>query len=136
MQRFLEKKVDLKAMSPLALAFMGDAIYSAFVREYLVTKANSTVKRLHSLSVGMVRCEFQSRIINEVLLDILTNEEKDVYTRGRNAKVGHVPKNSSVADYHASTGFEVLFGYLYLKGELSRLQEIFEIIVTQWESTT
>lgn len=122
-------------MSPLALAFMGDGVYSMLVREYLITKGNSTVKRLHKLSVDWVRCEFQASVSKEKLLPILTEEENDVFHRGRNAKVGHVPKNSSVADYHAATAFECLFGYLYLKNDIDRIKELFMIIKEFMENT-
>lgn len=135
MQRFLGKEIDLKTMSPLSLAYMGDVVYELFVREYLVTKGNSNVKKLHSKSVEMVRCQFQAKLINENLMEILTDEEKDVYMRGRNSKVGHVPKNASVADYHAATGFEAMFGYIYLKGDIIRLKELFEIMAENWEDT-
>ena len=60
----------------------------------------------------------------ERLMPILTEKEKEIFLRGRNAHVGHVPKNASVAEYHAATGLEALFGYLYLQGELSRLREL------------
>lgn len=136
MQRFLETNVDLKTMSPLTLAFIGDEVYGLFVREYLVTKGNTSVKKLHSRSVEMVRCEFQSMIVKEFLFDIFTDEEKDIYTRGRNAKVGHIPKNANAAEYHSATGLECLFGYLYLKGELIRLKVFFEIIVKKWEKNS
>ncbi len=133
MQNIFENKIDTKTMSPLALAFMGDGVYEMFVREYLVAKGNSSVKRLHRLSVEMVRCEFQSKVVTEKLFDVFTQEEKDVFMRGRNTKLGHVPKNASRADYQAATALECLFGYLYLKNEINRLSEFFDIISSYWE---
>ena len=76
----------------------------------------------------MVRCEFQAKVLAEQLRPLLTEEEAEVCQRGRNAHVSHVPKNSSVADYHAATAFECLFGYLYLSGRLDRLRLFFEKI--------
>lgn len=127
MNRFIEENVDLKTMSPLTLAFIGDGVYELFVRENLVCKGNCPVKKLHSRAVAMVRCEFQASVM-EMLLPLLDDEEKDAYMRGRNAHVSHVPKNSSVADYHSATGFETLFGYVYLKGNIERLKFFFELI--------
>ena len=129
MNRFLSTEMDPKQLSPLTLAYVGDGVYELFVREYIVSKGNCPVKKLHSRAVEFVRCEFQAKMINEVLLPIFTEEEKEIYLRGRNAHVGHVPKNSSVADYHAATAFECVFGYLYLSGRLERLQMFFEKIV-------
>ena len=129
MNRFLSTDMDPKQLSPLTLAYVGDGVYELFVREHIVSKGNCPVKKLHSRAVEFVRCEFQAKMINEVLLPMFTEEEKEIYLRGRNAHVSHVPKNSSVADYHAATAFECVFGYLYLSGRLDRLQMFFEKIV-------
>ncbi|MFI3326056.1 MAG: ribonuclease III domain-containing protein [Clostridia bacterium] len=134
MNTFLNLDTNYKTLSPLTLAYIGDGVYETFVREYLISKGNQPVNTLHKAAVEFVRCEFQSFIIKELLDEILTSEEKTVYTRGRNAKVPHVPKNSNIADYHAATGFECLFGYLYLKGELERLKEFFTIITLYKEN--
>lgn len=130
MNRFLGKEVDLKTMSPLTLAFIGDGVYELFVREYLVSQGNCPVKKLHKSAVELVRCEFQAKIVREKLSDLFTEEETAVFNRGRNAKVGHVPKNAETADYHGATALECLFGYLYLKGELERLREFFQVVIS------
>lgn len=119
----------LNEMSPLTLAFLGDGVYELFVREYLVSKGSCPVKKLHSRAVELVRCEAQNKALHERLWDRLTEEEQAVALRGRNAHVGHVPKNAETADYHGATGLETLFGYLYLKGELVRLRELFLMIL-------
>lgn len=129
MDRFLDKEVDLKAMSPLPLAFIGDGVYELFVREYLVSGGNCPPKKLHKSAVELVRCEFQSKMAREKLFPLFTQEEQEVFMRGRNAKVSNVPKNAEVADYHSATALECLFGYLYLKGELNRLREFFRVIM-------
>lgn len=126
---FLNNNIDFKTMSPLTLAFVGDGIYELLVREYIVGKGNCPVKKLHAAKVDMVRCEFQAKITREVLIHAFSDEEMEIYMRGRNAHVGHVPKNSDVADYHAATAFEAVFGYLYLKGETGRLNELFMMVV-------
>ena len=125
MEKFLETEIRLNEMSPLTLAFIGDGVYELFVREYLVGMGNCPVKKLHARAVELVRCEAQAKILDEKLLPVFTEEERAVYLRGRNAHVGHVPKNAAVADYHAATALECVFGYLYLKGETTRLRELF-----------
>ena len=129
MSNFLNNEIDIKTMSPLTLAFVGDGVYELFVREYLVGKGNCPVRKLHAAKVDLVRCEYQAKILHERLIPIFTQDETDVYMRGRNAHVGHVPKNSQVADYHAATALEAFFGYLYLLGRIDRLRELFEIII-------
>ncbi|WP_101697877.1 Mini-ribonuclease 3 [Clostridium minihomine] len=127
MERFLETDCDPRQMSPLTLAFVGDGVFELFVRERLVCKANCPVNTLHKNAVAQVCSSAQAQAAQK-LLPILTEEEEAVYRRGRNAKVSHVPKNSSPADYHAATALESLFGYLYLKGELARLRQFFTLI--------
>lgn len=124
MERFLGTECDPRQMSPLTLAFIGDGVFEVFVRESLVCKANCPVKKLHNRAVSMVCCKAQAEAAR-VLFPAMTEEEKEVYLRGRNAHVNHVPKNAEVADYHAATAVEAVFGYLYLKGELSRLRQLF-----------
>ena len=133
MERFLDTAMDPRQLSPLTLAYVGDGVYELFVREYIVSKGNCPVKKLHSRAVEFVRCEFQAKMINEVLMPLLTKEETEIYLRGRNAHVSHVPKNSSVADYHAATAFECVFGYLYLSGQLDRLRLFFDKITASAE---
>lgn len=125
--------MDPKQLSPLTLAYVGDGVYELFVREYIVSKGNCPVKKLHSRAVDFVRCEFQAKVLSEVLMPLFTQEEMDICLRGRNAHVSHVPKNSSVADYHGATAFECVFGYLYLSGRLDRLQMFFEKIIESAE---
>ena len=129
MERFLDTKMDAKQLSPLTLAYVGDGVYELFVREYIVSKGNCPVKKLHSRAVEFVRCEFQAKVLAEVLMPLFTQEEMDICLRGRNAHVSHVPKNSTVADYHSATAFECVFGYLYLSGRLDRLRMFFERII-------
>lgn len=128
MSRFFDKEVKLNEMSPLTLAFIGDGVYDLFVREYLTIQGNCPVKKLHKRKVDMVRCEAQAKAMQEYLIDKLTEEENDVYMRGRNAHTGNIPKNASRAEYSTATGLEAIFGYLYLKGDIERLQALFNII--------
>ncbi len=112
--------------SPLTLAFLGDAVYSLLVRNMLTIESDKPTGKLHRLSIKYVNAAFQAEMIR-LILDKLTENELAVFKRGRNAHSAHSPKNQSEADYRYATGFEALFGYLYLSGQRERLQEIFNI---------
>ena len=88
---------------------------------------NSLYGKLHKMKVKKVCCKAQSEIMKK-LISMLTNEELSIFKRGRNAHINHTPKNADVADYHNATGFETLIGYIYLKGDIKRLRELFELI--------
>lgn len=111
----------------MTLAFVGDGVYDLMVRERLVCQANRQAGKLHKLAVEQVKCQAQARRM-EKILPLLTEEEQSVYKRGRNAHTTHTPKNATSADYHSATGMEALFGYLYLKGRLKRLRELFVLM--------
>ena len=113
-------------LSPLTLAFVGDAVFDLFVRERLVCLANRPVNRLHSLAVSLVKASSQARAAKR-LSEILSEKELSVLKRGRNAHTKHKAKNASESDYHYATGLEALFGFLYLSGESDRLRELFEL---------
>lgn len=125
MERLYPKEVDVHTLSPLALAFVGDGVYSLLVRERLLTIANRPVNDLHHLAVNAVRAEAQSAAM-ERLLPRLTPEEEAVFKRGRNAHTAR-----SGAEYHRATGLESLFGYLYLSGQLARVRELFSLCVEE-----
>ncbi|MBQ4645348.1 MAG: ribonuclease III [Clostridia bacterium] len=118
--RLYNKDIKVDTLSPLTLAFTGDAVFSLFVREMLVCDANRPVGKLHKLSVNWVKAEAQSKGMRAIL-PLLTEKETEVFKRGRNAHTSHTPKNQSGCDYHYATGFEALVGYLYLKDETERL---------------
>lgn len=115
-------KQDVLNLSPLVLAYVGDAVYELFIRTMIVKK-DRKVKNLHKAAVKFVKASSQAEIL-ENLKKYLTSKEKDVVRNARNAKVNSVPKNVDVADYHYSTGFEALIGFLYLTGQNTRLNEI------------
>lgn len=119
--RLYDKDINADTLSPLTLAFTGDAVFSLYIREMLVCDANRPVGKLHKLSVSWVKAEAQSKGMHAIL-PLLTEKETEVFKRGRNAHTSHTPKNQSGCDYHYATGFEALLGYLYLKGESQRLQ--------------
>lgn len=107
------------------LAFIGDAVLSLQVREYLVELGHSKTKRLQELSTDFVSARSQAKFMEKLLsVDVLTDEEMLIYKRGRNAKSQSMAKNADVKDYRIATGFEALWGYLYLEEETVRLNEL------------
>ncbi|MGN0171303.1 MAG: Mini-ribonuclease 3 [Acutalibacteraceae bacterium] len=123
MERLYPKEIDVRTLSPLTLAFVGDGVYEMLVRERLVCLANRPPRELHREAVSMVRAEAQSEAMN-TLLPLLTEQETAVFKRGRNA---HTARAGD--DYHRATGLEALFGYLYLNGEIERVRCLFGIIM-------
>ncbi len=119
---------DIRGISALGLAHLGDAVFELMVRSWLCASGRATARGLHRASVRWVSAGAQARAAGK-LLPILSPEEADMYRRGRNARVHAVPRGATVGEYHAATGFETLFGYLYLKGRTERLNELFELLV-------
>ena len=117
--------VDVRMYSPLTLAFMGDCVFEIVIRSIVVERGNRQAGSLHKIKSSVVNAKVQARMI-EALMEELTEEERAVYKRGRNAKPHTVAKNASVNDYRKATGLEALFGYLYLSGQNERLRELFE----------
>lgn len=119
---------NVKMLSPLQLAYIGDAVYDLMVRTYLIGINNLSVNELHKESVKYVKAKAQADIIHYIE-DKLTEEEWNIVKRGRNAKSGSTPKNANLQDYKYATGFETLIGYLYLTGQNKRIMEIFDMII-------
>ena len=126
--RLYGKDIKVDTLSPLTLAFTGDAVFSLYIREMLVCEANRPVGQLHKLSVNWVKAEAQSKGMHAIL-PLLTEKETEIFKRGRNAHTSHTPKNQSGCDYHYATGFEALIGYLYLKDETERLNELLNEVI-------
>ena len=114
---------DIRAYSPLTLAYIGDAVYELVIRSVVVERANRSANDLHKMSVKYVKAEAQAKMI-EALLEVLSEDELAVYKRGRNAKSYTVAKNASMSDYRKATGFEALMGFLYLSGQTDRMLEL------------
>ncbi|MDR5659928.1 ribonuclease III domain-containing protein [Serpentinicella sp. ANB-PHB4] len=117
---------EVKMMSPLVLAYVGDAIFEVHVRNYLIARNNVSVHQLHKLATTYVKAKAQSKIISE-LDQRLKDEERAIVRRGRNQKTGTTPKNADIMDYKYATGFEALIGYLFYIGDMDRLREILEL---------
>lgn len=123
-------EVQLRALSNLALAHMGDAVYEVLVRAWLCEHGRMTSRGLHRETVHFVAAPAQAKAA-EKILPLLSEEELSIFRRGRNAKVNSVPQHADAAQYHAATALECLFGWLYLKGELPRVGELFEKIMEE-----
>lgn len=115
--------VDVRTYSPLTLAFMGDCVFEIVIRSIVVERGNRQAGSLHKTKTAVVNAKVQARMI-EALMEELTEEERAVYKRGRNAKPHTVAKNASVNDYRKATGLEALFGHLYLNGQEDRILEL------------
>ncbi|MFR3791342.1 MAG: Mini-ribonuclease 3 [Blautia massiliensis (ex Durand et al. 2017)] len=120
-------EVDIHEMSPLALAFVGDAVLELLVRGRLVGTTRLQPNRLHTVATHYVSAHAQSREL-EVLEPLLTEQEAAVLRRGKNASKATVAKHATVQEYRASTGFECLLGWLYLQGRNDRIQELFDAL--------
>lgn len=114
-------------LSPLALAYIGDGVYELYVRTRVIEEnENMPAYKLHKKTVQHVKAHSQSNSI-EAMLPHMNEEETAVYKRGRNAKSNTMPKNADMIEYKRATGFEALIGYLYLKEEHCRLNELMSI---------
>lgn len=114
---------DVRSYSPLTLAYIGDGVYDLVIRTLVVERANRPPNELHKLTSAYVKAEMQAKMI-VALKDELTEEEAQVFKRGRNAKPYTTAKNATRADYHKATGFEAVMGYLYLTGQNQRMLEL------------
>lgn len=124
----MDKNLDVTTMPSLSLAFIGDSVYEILVREYLCKSHMGKVGVMNKLKVDMVCCKAQAEAVKRILPE-LSEEEQGVFRRGRNVNVNSASKSSSLADYHAATGLEALFGYLYLSGREERCRQLFNIII-------
>ncbi|MCR5488077.1 MAG: ribonuclease III [Lachnospiraceae bacterium] len=119
------ESIDLRTYSPLTFAFLGDAVYSLYIRDAVVRKGNMPSHKLHKKTSGIVNARAQAEAM-DALMEHLSEEEREIASRGIGAKPEHHAKNASPADYHKATGLEALFGYLYLKGRHERIRELTE----------
>lgn len=126
--QFLLNSMDVNRYSPLSLAFIGDSVFDLVVKTVMVEKANCPANVLHRKTSAVVKAESQSKMIQWFIDNkTLSDEENDIYKRGRNAKSPTTAKNASVADYRRATGLEALIGYLYLLGRTERLVELIKL---------
>jgi ribonuclease-3 family protein len=123
-EKFDIEPQDIRTYSPLTLAYIGDAIFDVIVRSILVNKGNTAVNNLHKRASGVVKAQSQAAIVKALMDDFFTQEEIDIFKRGRNSKPHTKAKNASTGEYLVATGFEAVMGYLYLTGNMDRACEI------------
>lgn len=118
---------EINLLSPLTWAYIGDCVYELYIRTNLVNKTNLKPHKLHIETIKYVKAKSQAKFL-EKIQDQLTEEEKDIVRRGRNAESHHLPKNANVQEYKYATAFEAFIGYLYLTKKFNRLKEILTLI--------
>lgn len=123
-------ETEAAAKNPLALAFVGDAIWTLHIREQLVNTSDSKVGELHARTSDMVCASAQSKLFS-LLEPQLTETEQDIAKRARNAHNNTVPKNASLADYKRATSFEAVIGFNHLCGNQTRINELFELLASK-----
>lgn len=119
---------DINSISMLGLAHIGDGVYELLTRTMLCADGNKKVTELHKKTVAIVNAPAQAEAA-ERLQPLLTDDERYIYKRGRNAKVNSVPHKADIGQYHAATGLEALFGWLYLQGKTQRINELYAVCV-------
>ena len=123
-----EKEVN--RISMLGLAHVGDGVYELLVRTWLCKNGHTAIHELHKLTVSYVKAPAQAAAVARIS-GALTAEETEVYKRGRNTKVHGIPKNAEISEYHAATGLEALFGWLWLLGRTDRINFLFDLIMEE-----
>ena len=122
------RDMDANAVSPLALAYLGDCLYDLAVREYVIQHYPGNINRMNKQKTMLVCAHAQSEIMGYFLgNNMLTEEEQNLYRRARNQKSETHSKNSSILEYHRATGFEALIGWLYIRKEYARMIELIGI---------
>ena len=117
------KEQDINSYSPLTLAYIGDDVYDLIVRTVVVERGNRAANALHKTTSNLVKAQTQAQLV-EAIMEMLSDQEKSVYRRGRNAKSYTSAKNASIGDYRKATGLEALLGYLYLTDRMDRVLEL------------
>jgi len=114
----------------LSLAYLGDSVYEVYIRKYLINKGITKVNNLQKEAVSFVSAKAQASFVTKMLEeDFLTKDEIDIFLRGRNHKSHSSPKNTDIITYKYSTGFEAIIGYLTIKNNIKRIEEIIEYII-------
>lgn len=126
------RECDARQLAPLTLAYIGDTVYDLYVRTLLVDTLGITPHGLHLAASKHVCAAAQAAALRRIE-PMLTEDERGVYKRGRNAHCGTVPKNASISDYHAASGLEALIGYLYLTGDEARISTLMRAALIQTE---
>ena len=112
-----------KETNPIMLAFIGDAVHTLYIRDRVVKSENLLLKDYHKKSSSFCNANAQAVVLDKIQ-NILSEQEQDIVRRARNVKLGHIAKHSDIETYKKATSFEALIGYLYLKGDFKRLNQI------------
>ena len=123
-----KNELDVKTLSPLTWAYVGDCVYELYIRTNLVNKTRLKPHKLHIEAIKYVKAQAQADILHSIL-DNLSEEEQDIVRRTRNTENHHLPKNAEPQDYMYATAYEGLIGYLYLTKQENRLKEILDISI-------
>lgn len=129
MEEWIERNREVEEvnlLSPLTWAYIGDCVYELYIRTNLVNETNLKPHKMHIEAIKYVKAKSQAECLQQIQ-ESLTEEEKDIVRRGRNAENHHLPKNSNIQEYMYSTAFEALLGYLYLTKQDKRLKEILDL---------
>ena len=126
---------QVKEITNLGLAHVGDGVYELLCRSYLVSKGGKTVLKLHKDTVELVKAPTQAKFADKIK-PMLTEEEMDYFRRGKNAHTHAAPKSATPQEYAKATGFETLFGALYLLGRCERLMELFAVCMEDYRKNT
>lgn len=130
LEDMFKEKEDIKLVSPLIWAYVGDAVYELYIRNYLVNTTKLKTHQLHIKTIQYVKAGAQAKIL-ENITENLTQEEKDIVRRSRNTQNHHLPKNANITEYMYATALEGLIGYLYLTKQTKRLYEILEMCISE-----
>ena len=119
---------QIRAVSNLGLAHIGDCVFELMIRSWLCIHGKATNRGLHKATVKYVSAPAQAKAA-EKIIPMLTEEESDVFRRGRNSSTNSIPKAATREEYQTATALEALFGFLWLKGSNERLNELFEVMM-------
>ena len=125
-EKFAMEKQDIRTISPLTLAYIGDSVFDLTIKTMVVGEGNAPVNKMHKKVSEIVKAHGQV-LMYEAIKDILTEDESSVFKRGRNAKSYTSAKNATKIDYRIATGYEALIGYLYLQDKMDRVLELINI---------
>ena len=126
---------DVNLINGIALAFEGDAVYSMYIRRYLIFQGLTKPNQLHREATKYVSAKAQANLISLMLEEgILTEKEEDIYKRGRNANSHTKAKNTDIVTYRMSTGFEAVMGYLHMTEDIERLEELIDWCIRKIEA--
>lgn len=124
------KEKEAHLLSPVLLAYIGDSVFELKTREYFLKKGLRKINFIHQKTINLVNASAQARAL-AVIEKKLTQQEQGIVRRGKNTDPGTVPSNTDIMEYRLSTGLEALFGYLYLSNNKQRLDELWQVIITE-----